>query len=322
MSLARLPVSCSTLLGPSQSENIGLPFTTLYFANDVAMWNIFSPSFTWPYTYKVSHDLHMQPLPRASPKAIQRFWGIVHERLVSLSWFYCRWYGIAFCNQIMQLPFGLILKWSDGTLLEEVLAMKAARKAGIPVPRILCYGNHPDSPHAPMSIMMTRLPGQELGQVYESLSSTERDTILSEMQAYLGSIRRWKSPWGEKCICSSSGKAIRSVRVPYHKMGPFESEQSMNDYLLYPAGPDMWHTLEEFESLKRRVERLFSDKHRIVYTHGDLKHHNIMVHNGRVSGIIDWESAGWYPDYWEFTTAIRSAPEDFWWYEFVLEAGR
>ncbi|QPG97842.1 hypothetical protein C2857_006930 [Epichloe festucae Fl1] len=30
-----------------------------------------------------------------------------------------------------------------------------------------------------------------------------------------------------------------------------------------------------------------------------------MVHNGRISGIIDWESAGWYPEYWEFTTPMR-----------------
>ncbi|KAH0365091.1 APH-domain-containing protein, partial [Aureobasidium melanogenum] len=231
---------------------------------------------------------------------------------------YCRWYGISFSNQIIQLPFGLLIKWSDGTRIEEVLAMEAARKAGMPVPRVICYGEHPDMPHAPVSILMTRLPGHELGEVYKSLSQTEKDTVLFEMKAYLSSMRKWKNPWGEHRICSSSGTSIRSVRVPLISMGPFETEKEMNDYLLYPAGFDMYDNDDDFPALKKRVDKLFDDKHDIVYTHGDLKHHNILVHGGHVSGFIDWESAGWYPEYWEFTTALRFQREDFWWYDFVL----
>ncbi|KAI5209071.1 APH-domain-containing protein [Aureobasidium subglaciale] len=225
--------------------------------------------------------------------------------------------AIRLCNYLLDS----FLKRSDGTRLEEVLAMDAARRAGIPVPRIICYGDHADAPHAPISILVTRLPGQDLGEVYKTLSPEEIETILQEMKAYLTSIREWKSPWGQSRICSSSGKAIRSIRVPYHEMGPFDSEQQMNDYLLYPAGPNMWDDMEEFLSLKKRVDRLFSNRHRIVYTHGDLKHHNIMVHNGHVSGFIDWKSAGWYPEYWEFTTALRFTREDFWWYAFVIKLG-
>ncbi|KAH8179737.1 sulfate permease family protein [Sarocladium implicatum] len=37
-----------------------------------------------------------------------------------------------------------------------------------------------------------------------------------------------------------------------------------------------------------------------VFTHGDLAPRNIMVDSaGRINGILDWELAGWYPDYWE-----------------------
>jgi hypothetical protein len=28
---------------------------------------------------------------------------------------------------------------------------------------------------------------------------------------------------------------------------------------------------------------------------------NILVQDGRISGIVDWENAGWYPEYWEYT---------------------
>jgi aminoglycoside phosphotransferase len=43
-------------------------------------------------------------------------------------------------------------------------------------------------------------------------------------------------------------------------------------------------------------------KHDIVFTHADLNLRNILVDEmGKISGIVDWECAGWYPEYWEYT---------------------
>ncbi|KMW66965.1 hypothetical protein BDDG_11814 [Blastomyces dermatitidis ATCC 18188] len=78
---------------------------------------------------------------------------------------------------------------------------------------------------------MTRIPGDELGRVYKIPSDTERDSIQLQLKGYLEAIRRWKSPWGENRICSLMNTAIRSVRVPNHLIGPFESEQKFNEYM-------------------------------------------------------------------------------------------
>jgi len=60
----------------------------------------------------------------------------------------------------------------------------------------------------------------------------------------------------------------------------------------------------------------------VKFTHGDIKHHNILVdEEGHITGLLDWESAGWYPEFWEYTTALRFLPKDFWWYEFLIRAG-
>lgn len=83
---------------------------------------------------------------------------------------------------MIPLPFGLLLKWSDGTLLEEVLATKVCHAAGLPTPKIINYGDHPETPHAPVSILMTRLPGREIGQVYNSLSPEAKTTALTELR--------------------------------------------------------------------------------------------------------------------------------------------
>ncbi|KAG5930714.1 hypothetical protein E4U60_006980 [Claviceps pazoutovae] len=69
--------------------------------------------------------------------------------------------------------------------------------------------------------------------------------------------------------------------------GPFVDEDDFNNTLRCIPLPNVVH----------------SSGHEIVLTHGDLNMRNIMMHNGRLSGIIDWETCGWFPDYWDYTKA-------------------
>lgn len=160
------------------------------------------PDFTWKENNVRSIANEIPPTPRPTHSLLRRLWGILHKYMRRFSRSYCSWVGIAYDNQIAQLPFGLILKWSDSTRLEEVLAMQVARAAGFPVPRAICYRDHPDTPHAPVSILMARLPGNELGQVYETLSSEDKKSVLKELKTYLEAMRGWTNPWGGKRICS------------------------------------------------------------------------------------------------------------------------
>lgn len=96
--------------------------------------------------------------------------------------------------------------------------------------------------------------------------------------------------------------------------------------------------LEDKEAWWARVEKGFAEKepawrekmkteypgHAAPYvlTHGDLNTGNIMVHDGHVSGIIDWEYAGYYPDWWEYTEAMRIIEEQEWRYYLVIEMGK
>lgn len=51
-----------------------------------------------------------------------------------------------------------------------------------------------------------------------------------------------------------------------------------------------------------------------TFTHGDLNIGNIMVKDGNVTGVIDWEASGYFPVWWEFVaTAIVNGPEDREW---------
>ena len=64
---------------------------------------------------------------------------------------------------------------------------------------------------------------------------------------------------------------------------------------------------------KRDVERLIEmhkeeerKHHKTVFTHGDVSGSNILVKGGKVVVLIDFEMAGFYPEYWEYTTAMNS----------------
>jgi thiamine kinase-like enzyme len=169
---------------------------------------------------------------------------------------------------------------------------------------------------------MTRLPGREIGEAYESLSPKAKSTALAELKVYLSVIREWRSPWGDERVCSITGGVIRSIRVPGHKMGPFESPAELHGYLLGEARNT--HSSEaEYEEDLRTARRLQSlQRPGVKFTHGDLKHHNILIDDeGHVTGFLDWEAAGWYPEFWEYTTALRFLPKDFWWYDFLIELG-
>ena len=40
--------------------------------------------------------------------------------------------------------------------------------------------------------------------------------------------------------------------------------------------------------------------HELVFSHGDLNLHNIIVKDGDIVALLDWECAGWCPEHWEY----------------------
>ncbi|KAK2761590.1 hypothetical protein FQN54_001418 [Arachnomyces sp. PD_36] len=273
---------------------------------------IFQPDFTWPRPMRPTVAETTPSLPRLPSSAARRLWGALHRVLYHVSERYCRWFNINFNAHILELPFGLVMKWTDRTSLEEAMAMQLARKAGMPVPKVLCCGEHPTSFNRPFSILMTRLPGISLENSRDPFEADAEDPWVNELKNCLQSMRLWQGP--KNRICSVVESPIRSPRVPRHVMGPFESEADLHAYLLSPASSHGFKSSEEYEETLSRAKKIRQD-HRITFTHGDFKAHNILIDDdGHLSGFLDWESAGWCPEYWEFATAMRFG-KNSWWYQ-------
>ena len=301
--------------------------------------SIFHPCFTWHKVPNISQQrarlqISSKPPPVRwlYPQAIRLLIGRVHRMLLDLSEWYCNYYKIQFCGTVAQLPFGLVLKRSDGTRLEEVAAMQVARDAGLPIPKVISYGEHPETPHAPVSILMTRMPGEELfSELWDWYLPEEKQVFVDQLRDFLRTIRQWDGPRAisksstranEQAIHSVLGTSIRSVRVPMpHYMGPFENEDQFDKFLQEPI---WWKSESDINPQLLADVRTMEDlpRHHTKFTHGDLAAHNVLVMpDGRISAVIDWESGGWYPAYWEFTTAWGLGKPGTWWHKIVKDVG-
>jgi hypothetical protein len=114
----------------------------------------------------------------------------------------------------------------------------------------------------------------------------------------LHTIRHWQRP-GEgdgkaASICSIAGASLRSVRVPQYNIGPYKDEPEFHDLLLAPARSDwVCETCPNHQDRLEMAGRLHAARHEVVFTHGDIAPHNVLVLNdGRASALPDWEAAG------------------------------
>ncbi|KAK2740529.1 hypothetical protein FQN55_008872 [Onygenales sp. PD_40] len=94
-------------------------------------------------------------------------------------------------------------------------------------------------------------------------------------------------------ICNSMGGGILDWRIPDSQREElrFSTESEFNKYLTDPLR----------DEIRKRAAVSHDVRHDIVFTHGDLNPRNILAENGKITGIVDWENAGWFPEYWEYT---------------------
>ncbi|GAB1209757.1 hypothetical protein APSETT445_008538 [Aspergillus pseudonomiae] len=85
--------------------------------------------------------------------------------------------------------------------------------------------------------------------------------------------------------------------------GPFSSDDEL--------WAEMALALEKVpEDVRLELRRRMPAAAPYTFTHGDLTNVNIMVDYGDLAGILDWESSGYFPVWWEFTCAGMGLGQD------------
>lgn len=144
---------------------------------------------------------------------------------------------------------------------------------------------------------MARISGVPLSRCHQVLSDNVAAKIAAQLQSYITQLRTIPKATSNRdiAICDTLGVAVRDTRVRFgNPIGPFADEAAFNQVLRNPDDPAR-------------------TGHRIFFTHADLNPRNILFDEAvqqdgtlgcRVTGIVDWEMAGYYPEYWEYTKAL------------------
>lgn len=86
--------------------------------------------------------------------------------------------------------------------------------------------------------------------------------------------------------------------------GPFNNVKDFNDRLEFLITPWIPMPERDKEDVGRYYRSFLPDDCQVQFCHADLNLSNVLVSGNagdlKVSGVIDWEQAGWYPEFWEY----------------------
>ncbi|KAJ5427846.1 Aminoglycoside phosphotransferase [Penicillium cf. griseofulvum] len=149
-----------------------------------------------------------------------------------------------------------------------------SQHTSIPVPKVLCAFTRSGWTY----IVMERIRGDIIGEGWVNRSEDSKAKLLSQL-----------------------AEKIREMR----ELQPI---QNFHRHLRMGMDFDSRVDLEIQELIKQQ-----SKTWPLVFTHGDLSSLNILARRDDIVGIIDWETAGWYPSYWEYTSAYQVNPQNSFW---------
>lgn len=148
-----------------------------------------------------------------------------------------------------------------------------------------------------------------IGSGWVKRSEESKTKLLSQLEKMVREIRKLQPPEGMG-VASVDGGPLFDCRVPglSLRFGPFNTIQDFHRHLRMGM---------EFDSrLHPQIQDLIKQQSKpwpSVFTHGDLSSLNILARGDDIVGIIDWETAGWYPSYWEYTSAYQVNPQNSFW---------
>jgi hypothetical protein len=200
-------------------------------------------------------------------------------------------------------------------LRREAEAMSYVRShTSIPIPSILDM-HFGASDHDPGWILMERVPRRQLDEAWPMMSETARAQTIFDLQSCLCQLHRLRPP-GPGWIGSCSGVPAYDHRLDnMATCGPFASVAEFHGFLV---GPVKMCPRPEWVA---KYRNMLPDNYHVTFAHADLSWENVLLDptTGSVTGIVDWEMAGFWPEWWESRKALFGSRPRQWWIEIVKQ---
>ncbi|OAA65874.1 protein kinase domain protein [Niveomyces insectorum RCEF 264] len=227
-----------------------------------------------------------------------------------------------FCAVTLLLP-STVVKWGGKIRPLEEAAMRLVQKhaPSIPIPELQrsSYSRSKEGRVVYGELFMSYIPGKTLNVAWAGFDDAIKTRICQEIWDMVATIRTIPRPaylagpsgdGDQPCqYCTADGSPSRDPLLgDNNDVTPcFLDDQTLRDriYARYVAHNGLSYR-DSAQYLPDKLPR--SDK--AVFTHGDIGPRNIMVDDeGRILAFLDWESSGWFPDYWEFLQMMKPCQE-------------
>lgn len=213
---------------------------------------------------------------------------------------------------VLDLGEEVILKAGDDLDPDEASSMRFLENHAPALPAPRCLGLLTIGRRS--LLFMTKVPGDTLESRWTNLSAQSKTDIQQSLSEVISVLRNIDKPEGQP-FGSLSGRCRDTRLSDRYTDSPVHDEATFNQFLLTSSQPRVSN------GYKSWIASMLRTDHRIVFTHGDFHPRNIMVmdlQDGGVSlsGILDWEASGFYPEYWEHLKALSTRDtrdESDWW---------
>jgi hypothetical protein len=152
---------------------------------------------------------------------------------------------------------------------------------------------------------MSRAPCDDLEDALHKMADSEVKSVVKELSGYLQQMRGLESDSTETKPPPISGVArTRSFDngLVSRAWDPFAAIPDFHKHLRFGEPLDYWdHEPEVVEVHGNRAKIHCGSSYGIMFTHADIAPRNIRVRGDKITGVIDWGFAGWYPEYRECT---------------------
>ncbi|KAL3422394.1 hypothetical protein PVAG01_06550 [Phlyctema vagabunda] len=173
-----------------------------------------------------------------------------------------------------------------------------AKHTTIPVPKVICSFTHNGS----ASIVMERIHGDVIGKGWVSRSAESKSKILSQLKGIAEEMHDLTPPRGFG-VSNIDGGELSDPRIPGPlNFGPYETIPDFHRYLRGGLMSNEENPIAVNELIKWQ-DGFWPWP---TFTHGDLSSSNILVRGDEIVGIVNWQTAGWLPPYWEYTMAFQA----------------
>lgn len=207
-----------------------------------------------------------------------------------------------FNRKVVLHPDNTVVKSGKRIAMGEAEALRVAVHAGVPAP---CVHDMHTTSDGQGRIRMDYVQGQPLDTLWPDMSVDQKKDIARQLREMVEKMRSVPPP--PNFIGACDGTEIRDTRLyfTYHSP-PCRDKEAFNEFLLSSL----------YEHTPSLVRVAFSQRlrtnHRIVLSHCNLTPRNILVQDGKINGLVDWEDSGWYPEYWEYVKFFQRTTDKDW----------